>query len=165
MRNFFAIRLVLLATCFFIFLIQAKAQFNYDEEKVPPYTLPDVLETVNGQRVANKTLWEKARRPEILGLFENEVYGKTPKGYDSIRFITTNENAAAMEGKAHLKEIKILVYNKHKSVDINLVLFTPNDVKGAAPAFLLINNRSSRNTAPARDTLSGFWPAEMVIDK
>src|SRR5690606_21635058 len=24
---------------------------------------------------------------------------------------------------------------------------------------------SSRNTAPARDTLSGFWPAEMVIDK
>ena len=69
-----------------------------------------------------------------------------------------------MNGKAHLKEVEIVVYNNRKPVRINLVLFVPTSAKKPAPAFLLINNRSRRNTAPERDTLSGFWPAERAID-
>ncbi len=150
---------------FLLFLgMQVKAQ-NYDESKVPPYKLPDVLETNNGQPVANKKMWEEVRRPEIKSLFENEVYGRIPKTYDRIVFSVIHENSTSMNGKAHLKEVQIKVYNNDKSVDINLVLFTPNHVRKPAPAFLLINNRSSRNTAPARDTISGFWPAEMIIDE
>src|SRR5690606_6547532 len=113
-----AVKIIVL---FLLLGVQVKAQ-NYDESKVPPYQLPEVLETLKGDLVANKAMWEKNRRPEILNLFENEVYGQMPKKYDRIAFSITHENATAMNGKAHLKEVQIKVYNNKKSVVINLVL-------------------------------------------
>jgi inner membrane protein involved in colicin E2 resistance len=34
-------------------------QANYDESKVPAYTLPDVLKTSANKDVKNKTTWER----------------------------------------------------------------------------------------------------------
>ena len=153
----------LIVCLFIITLIQVEAQ-NYDETKVPSYTLPELLKTSDGQIVKSTSDWERMSRPEVLTLFENHVYGQMPKSYDSIKFTVAKEESNAMSGKAHLKEVTISVWKKMKSVDIHLTLFTPLAVKKPAPVFLLINNRSKRNTDPSRDTLSEFWPAEMVID-
>ena len=137
---------------------------NYDESKVPAYTLPDPLTTLSGKKITTSASWTSTRRPEILRLFEDNVYGRLPKQFDSIRFYLQHEDNQAMQGKAHLKQIAITTWNNNKSITINLVLFIPNNVKKPAPTFLLINNRSARNTAPARDTVSEFWPAEMIIN-
>lgn len=147
----------------FLLIINVHAQ-NYDEAKVPAYTLPDVLKTSDNMSVTNKSLWEKVRRPEILTLFENNIYGQMPKTYDSIQFSITNEEADAMKGKCRLKEVQIKVFKNGTSVKIDLTLFIPNNLKGKAPAFLLINNRDKNNTDARRTTKSGFWPADMVID-
>lgn len=148
---------------FFILLLKAQAQ-NYDESKVPAYTLPDVLKTSSGIDVAKVPAWEKVRRPEILTLFENNVYGQMPKAYDKIKFTITHEDASAMNGKAHLKEVQVEVIKNNKPVKIDLVLFIPNKRNKPAPAFLLINNRDKNNTDDTRATKSEFWPAEMLID-
>jgi hypothetical protein len=87
-----------------------------------------------------------------------------PKDYDSIKLTVTNDVSNAMNGKARLKEVIISVWRKNKTVDIHLTLFIPNNAKNPAPVFLLINNRDKKNTDAARDTLSEFWPAEMIID-
>ena len=137
---------------------------NYDEAKVPEYALPDVLKTSGNAAVKDKATWEKVRRPEILKLFEENIYGQMPKTYSSIKYSIINENANAMNGKAKLKQVLIEVINNNKSVKINLVLFVPNHVKKPVPAFLLINNRGKENIDPTRATKSEFWPAEMVID-
>lgn len=137
---------------------------NYDESKVPFYTLPDVLESVNKKKITNVKDWESVRRPEILTLFEENVYGEMPKSFDKINFKIKNENKNAMNGKAHLKEVEIAVTNNNETVIINMVMFVPTQIKKPAPAFLLINNRGKNNTSPTRDTISGFWPAEQVID-
>ncbi|WP_246150867.1 glucuronyl esterase domain-containing protein [Adhaeribacter aerolatus] len=144
-------------------IARAQAQ-NYDEAKVPAYTLPDVLKTSDGQLVKNKPDWEKKRRPEVLTLFENNIYGQMPKTFDNLTYKVTNEVKDAMNGKAHLKEVTITVTKGNKSADIHLVLFTPNHVKKPVPAFLLINNRGKENTDPTRATKSEFWPAETVIE-
>ncbi len=154
---------LLLSLTFIISFIDASAQ-NYDEAKVPAYTLPDVLKTTAGKVVTNKAVWEKNRRPEVLRLFENNVYGQMPKTCDSIKFAITNEIANAMDGRAHLKEIKITVWKINKSLQIHLILFIPNNRKRLAPAFLLINNRDKNNTDLSREIKSEFWPAEMMID-
>lgn len=150
------------------FVIKVQAQdhneANYDESKVPKYTLPDVLKTSTNTEVKNKMTWEKVRRPEILKLFEDNIYGQMPKSYDNIKYSVINENAAAMNGKAKLKQVLIEVFNNNKSVKINLVLFVPNNANKPAPVFLLINNRGKENTDPTRATKSDFWPAEMLID-
>jgi len=139
-------------------------QANYDESKVPEYTLPAVLKTTGNKEVKNKETWEKVRRPEIVTLFEDNIYGQMPKTYSSIKYSVTNENANAMNGKAKLKEVLIEVLNNNKSLKINLVLFVPNSATKPVPAFLLINNRGKENTDPTRATKSDFWPAEMLID-
>lgn len=137
---------------------------NYDEDKAGSYLLPDILKTENGKNVETVDEWENSRRPELLHLFEDNVYGQMPKDFDKLEFSVVNSDAEAMGGKAEMKEVQIKVSRDGESVTINLVLFVPSKKKEKVPAFLLINNRSARNTAPLRDTLSGFWPAEMVIE-
>ncbi|QHV97621.1 alpha/beta fold hydrolase [Spirosoma endbachense] len=153
---------------FFVILIKGHAQnafqANYDESKVPPYTLPDVLKTTGNVAVKSKVMWEKIRRPEIIKLFEENVYGQMPKSYERLTYSIKNENAGAMAGKATLKEVLIEVVNNNKPVKINLVLFVPNKQKKPVPVFVLINNRGKNNTDPTRAEKSDFWPAEMVID-
>ena len=145
------------------FLHRGYAQ-NYDESKVPAYTLPDVLLTTRNQVVSDKLTWERYRRPEVLAFFRNDVYGQMTHTYEDLEFIFTNMASGAMNGKATLKEADITVKKVGKSVKIHLVYFIPNNRKGPVPVFLLINNRDKKNTDPARNEKSEFWPAEAIID-
>jgi len=143
---------------------QVPLEANYDEASVPAYTLPDVLTTTTNRTVKTKTTWETLRRPEIIHLFEENVYGQMPTIVDHLTYSIKNENANAMAGKAHLKEVLIEVTHNQKQLRINLVLFVPTQPKGPVPVLLLINNRSRQNTDPTRTHKSEFWPAELVID-
>ncbi|MVM34571.1 acetylxylan esterase [Spirosoma sp. HMF4905] len=157
-----------LSCLFLVILIQLQAQnsevANYDEANVPAYSLPDLLKTTTNQEVRTKTAWEKIRRPEIIKLFEENVYGQMPKTVDRLTYSIKSGDTQAMAGKATLKEVVIEVVQHNRSVKINLVLFVPTKINKPAPVFLLINNRSKDNTDPTRTHKSDFWPAEMVID-
>lgn len=159
---------LLAASIFFLSIVLVQAQdhkeSNYDESKVPLYTLPDPLKTEAGKTIRNKDQWEKIRKPETLRLFEENIYGQVPKNYDSIKYSAIHEDTGAMNGKAHLKEVLIEVFRRNKSVKINLVLFIPNNTSDPAPAFLLINNRAKDQTDPTRTVKSDFWPAELAIE-
>ena len=161
-------RTLLLASIIFASIISVKAQdqieSNYDEAKVPAYTLPDPLNSLAGKKISNKKEWEKTRKPEILRLFEDNIYGQLPKDYDKITFTTIHEDSNSMNGKAHLKEVLIEVFRINKSIKIKLVVFIPKNAPKPVPAFLLINNRPKENTDPSREQKSEFWPAEEVIN-
>ena len=154
----------LLAGVFNSLNAQNATESNYDESRVPGYVLPATLKTAGNKPVKHKRSWEKIRRPEILKLFEENIYGQMPKQYSSFSFTVQQEDDNAMNGKARLKQVLIEVFNNNQSVKINLVMFVPNAIKKPAPAFLLINNRGKENTDPTRATKSEFWPAEMLID-
>jgi dienelactone hydrolase len=143
-----------------VIVLSSKAQQNPGTEN---FLLPDLLTNTDGIKISDNKAWEKERRPEILQLFEDNVYGEVPKDFDSINFKLNKEDPMALEGKATLKEIGIEVFRNGQSVMINLVLFIPNEVKKPAPAFLLINNRPIENTDPTREVKREFWPAEEVI--
>lgn len=59
-------------------MLFAQREVNYDEDKVPSYVLPELLQLQNGEKVTSVEQWEKQRRPEIMELFASEVYGRTP---------------------------------------------------------------------------------------
>jgi len=143
---------------------QRPASTNYDESKVPEYSLPPVLTTSSGKKVRSVKVWENNRRPEILGLFAENIYGQMPLKYDKISYTIIKEDKNNMNGKAHLKEVLIEVFKNNKSVKINLTLFIPNQKTAPAPVFLLINNRPKENTDPSRIVKSEFWPAEVLIE-
>src|ERR1700679_4016727 len=53
---------------------------NYDESKANPFpNLPDPLVMNNGRRVTTAKQWRTKRRPEIVELFDREIYGRVPK--------------------------------------------------------------------------------------
>lgn len=124
------------------FSLQAVYAQNYDESKVGEYTLPELLVTESRQTVSTPEQWENIRRPEILKLFEDHVYGQVPKDFDDIKFKVTNQDKKAMDGKATLKEVAITVTRNNKLVTMNLLMFRPNKIKKPVPMFLVINHRS-----------------------
>ncbi|MBW6533763.1 MAG: acetylxylan esterase [Mariniphaga sp.] len=156
-------KIISLILIFFFSLQMGYAQ-NYDESKVGEYQLPELLVTESGQTISTSEHWETLRRPEILKLFENHVYGQVPKDFDDIKFKITKQDKKAMDGKATLKEVAISVTRNNKSVTINLLMFTPNKVKKPVPMFLVINHRGLKTMDVTRQNKDGFWPAEKVIE-
>src|SRR5581483_5973418 len=52
---------------------------NYDESKAGPFTkLPDPLRMNNGKLVKTAKDWWIKWRPEIVELFDREIYGRVP---------------------------------------------------------------------------------------
>ena len=79
---------------------------NYDESKMPSYVLPDPLIFNDGLPVKNKSEWKK-RRIEIVDLFENEIFGKTPAGKVHLSSKVLSENRSALNGNAIRKEVQL----------------------------------------------------------
>ena len=133
---------------------------NYDESRVPQYTLPNLLAA--GKRpIATPAQWT-ARREEILGLFRDTVYGRSPERPRLVTFSVLEDNPRAMDGAATLRRIRIISVQAERSHQFELTLFLPN-TPGRVPVFLFINNRETSHTDPTRTEKSGFWPAERLI--
>lgn len=137
---------------------------NYDESKVGNFILPDVLTTESGQKISTNEEWETIRRPEILRLFENHVYGIVPKDFDKISFKTLETNKKSLNGQATYRKVAINVSRNGQTATIYLNLFTPNKGKKRPPVFLVINHRGAKTMDISRVTKTEFWPAEEVID-
>ena len=48
-------------------------RYNYDESKIPAYTIPDPLTLADGAKVKDAKTWNQTRRPELMALFENSA--------------------------------------------------------------------------------------------
>jgi hypothetical protein len=138
------------------------SEFNYYEEKVPAYALPDVLANSAGNRITTAKEWAKVRRQEVLELFRENVYGRVPSTPFTKTFTVVNEDKNAMGGSATLKQVDITIQSEGKSLVIHLILFIPNNSLKPVPAFLLIN-LGSRTIDPTRKEKNEWWPAEEIV--
>ncbi|MCU0519561.1 MAG: acetylxylan esterase [Anaerolineae bacterium] len=113
--------------------------FNYDESKVPDYTLPDPLVFEDGSPVVDAGAWLVRRRPEILALFEEHVYGRAPAEPVTVSVDSTSLVAGALDGLATRKEITLRLAGASSHLDINILVYLPQARKGAVPLFIGLN--------------------------
>lgn len=173
--------------------ISAMAQVpppNYDESKVPEYTLPDPLVMEDGTPVTTPEQWNTRRRPEILKLFSEQVYGKYPDAEFPITFREISRNDNALGGKAIRKEVEIQVTQKGEPVVMTMLLYIPKSQR-PAPVFWGWNFRgnhsvttdpevrlnpnwirngnpgvvNNRSTEASRGSQVSRWPIEKIIDR
>ena len=145
--------------------LSAKQQgANYEEARAGTYVLPDPLKTAAGQVVRRAAEWP-ARRAEILNLFREHVYGRSPGKPEDLRFSVVEHVTDAMTGSATLKRVAIVSSQAGRQHRFELTLFLPVRPRGPVPVFLLLNNRPSTNTDPTRREKSGFWPAERLVER
>jgi hypothetical protein len=154
-------RHLLLAAMSVLSITAAEAQpkgYNYDEAKLPPYTLPDVLQTADGKLVTKKKEWEKVRRPELLKLFEEQVYGRIPAAPKYFRYEFRSLDSKVFNGLATRKEVIIHLTDKKGGPTIELLLYVPNRRKAPAPAFVGLNFLGNHSvSADPAITLSTKW--------
>lgn len=137
-----------------------KWDVNYDESKVPDYELPDALTCNDGSPVSDATCWEMKRRPEILNLFEEHVYGRMPGRPEGLTFGVTSE-AEALDGRAFRKEVSVYFRNEGDDPRMDLLLYLPAGRSGPVPCFLGLNFRGNHTVRDEPEiTLSQRWMRE-----
>lgn len=112
---------------------------NYDEAKVPKYTLPDPLVTSDGQRVSDAATWREKRRQEILRIFETQMYGKMPGRPEKMKFVTKSTTPGALGGKATRKQVTVLFAGDPSGPKMDILLYLPSGAKKPVPMFLGLN--------------------------
>ena len=165
-------------------LEQVIAKVNYDESKVPVYTLPDVLTLTNGRKVTTKKEWVEKRRPELLRLFETQIYGKAPVRSKDLHFRLLNEDREALGGLATRKEVAVYLTKDEKHY-LTVLMYLPNRRKGTVPMFFGINFKGNHAIHPdegitfpseermiaygrkrmfPRGSAASRWPVEMLME-
>lgn len=111
---------------------------NYDESKVGNYTLPDPLVLANGKPVTDSKTWLRKRRPEILKLYEDKIYGQSPARVPAMKFDVLDINRRALNGRAIRKQVDIS-FPSHTNPVLHVLLYTPADAKKPVPTFLCLS--------------------------
>jgi len=118
---------------------------NYDEAIANPCPeLPEILITEKGKKVTTPDMWWNTRRPELVELFESEVYGRIPENVPSVTWkveIVDNERV----GRIPVIAKKLVGYVDNSAyplinVDIEMVVVLPTNVKGPVPVLIMFGN-------------------------
>jgi len=110
-----------------------------DEASVPPYQLPPILVSSEGKPITTAEEWFNLRRPQLMALFGNLIYGVVPAPESPITttFGVVKTDREFMEGKATRKDVRLRFENAKGSAEMQILVFTPNGLGQPAPAFLL----------------------------
>ncbi len=131
---------------------------NYDESKVPPYVLPELLAGADGSAIRTVDEWESVRRPEILDLFERYVYGRVPQGTCTQTNEILKHRGNALNGLADRREMKISLAGNDKVVSFNLLVYLPAGAEEPVPVFMGYNFYGNHTVQPDTGILvTGSW--------
>jgi len=146
-------------------LDEAGEGLNVREENVPKFVLPDPLVFEDGSPVKTAEDWITRRRPEVLNLLRENVYGIRPSTAYEVEFkeIAKQENVYGIGATA--KHVAVDIKTEKGARSFDFVLVTPKSV-GPVPVIILINHRwSIESLDKAVGQKSSFWPAEMLARK
>jgi hypothetical protein len=121
--------------------------FIFTEELVPPYTLPNPLVFDDGTPVESQPDWLR-RRPELLHLLEEHIYGRTPSLPYELSIHTDEDWTPAMQGIAKRKQLTLTISTQYGALDANLLLYAPANTPDPVPAFLGLNFDGNHSIEP-----------------
>jgi len=123
--------------------------YNYDESKIPPYHLLDPLRMEDGQPVTTAEQWFTERRPQIMQLFEENIFGRSPAASKNAvvhaRIIERDNHA--LDGLAIREQIELtfdpapgIIRSPQVERTMRLLLYVPANAKHRpAPVVLGLN--------------------------
>lgn len=178
-------------TLFLLLLLLTASSFaqqpeaNYDEARVPHYTLPDLLTCQDGTIVGSVRQWERHRRPELLRLLADSEYGRTPKAKVKVGYEVIAENGKAFDGKATQQQVMFTFRGQGREVKALALVYIPNHRRGRVPVFIGYNfpgnhaitddpavrfspyfeRLASNDVALQRASGMSRWPIGMIIER
>jgi hypothetical protein len=130
---------------------------NYDEALVGTYSLPDPLVLSNGKPVRDAKTWWAKRRPEIVRLFEEDQFGRSPGRPPGMSFDVFDKGTPALGGKAIRRQVAVYFSADKSGPKMDLLLYLPSGASKPVP--LLLNVSFSANSTTVDDP--GIKPGEV----
>ncbi|MCQ2110524.1 MAG: acetylxylan esterase [Bacteroidaceae bacterium] len=149
---------------------------NYSELTANPYIFyPEALVTNAGKPVKSARMWNKVRRPEIVKMFEDEVYGHIPENVPGVTWKVTSEEKKDYQGiPVVVRNLAGVVDNSIYpaiSVEIQAQIMWPQSVnqefqKAGVPVIMEFGFISSGNSPMmmARPSAQPSWQ-QMALDR
>lgn len=141
-----------------------RSEFNFDESRVPNYQLPDplLLESQNNRIVTTSQDWTTERRPVVLQLFRENVYGVRPTTQYTIEFEEVGRLDNVFDIGATGRQIRTTIQVGTKSHSFDFVIFVPHS-ETPVPLIIHINNRNLVQLKSEKESFDSFWPVEKLV--
>ena len=120
---------------------------NYDESKIPAFTLPDPLVDNAGKTVSSPDAWP-GRRAEILELFEKQVYGVQPSEPVGLEVESVHTSG---QGDVRRKMITLRCSRNGRHVDLHMLMYLPKSTPGPHRVFVGLNFNGNHTISAERD--------------
>ena len=130
---------------------------NYDESRVGTYTLPDPLVLAEGKPVRDVKTWNQKRRPEIVRLFEENQFGRSPARPAEMSFEVFDQGTPALDGKALRRQVTVYFSRDKRGPKMDLLVYLPAGARQPVP--LLLNLSFTANSSAVDDP--GIKPGEV----
>ncbi|HZS09805.1 MAG TPA: acetylxylan esterase [Blastocatellia bacterium] len=130
---------------------------NYDESRVGSYTLPDALVFADGKPVRDAQTWFRKRRPEIVRLFEQNQFGRSPGRPAGMSFDVFDRGTPALGGQAIRRQVTVWFSRDKAGPKMDLLIYLPAAARKPVP--LLLNLSFTANSSVVDDP--GVKPGEV----
>lgn len=124
-------------------------EVNQDESKVQDFVLPELLTSRDGKKITTVAEWEQQRRPELITLFSNQMYGSSFSLIASDphrKHNTIAEDPGSLNGKAICKQVKLTVRLDDFIREALLLIYLP-ETTNKVPVFLSYNFQGNHSVS------------------
>ncbi len=123
---------------------------NYDESKANPFPdVPDPLTLKNGQKATTAAMWWEKRRPELVDMFSEYVYGRVPANVPKVTWtVTAVDHEMIGFTPVIAKDLIGHVDNSlYPAIDvkIHMTLVTPAAAKAPVPVLMMFGRAGFPN--------------------
>jgi hypothetical protein len=119
-------------------VVAAPEGFNYEEAKVPPYTVPDPLRGADGRVISKAGEWTGGLREETRSLLEREMFGRAP-ARPSLWYRVVGEAVPMPGGKVLRKQVEVSLSGREEGPFLDLLICVPAGAKGPVPLVFGLN--------------------------
>ncbi len=137
--------------------VNGQHEINYSEEDVPAFQLPQLLQLENGKTVSSEEDWIRTRRPEILKMYKEHVYGHNPEVQIEITAQLIEEGISKAFTNTRRKQVRLKFENQGRKSEALLLIFLPLQSK-SVPIFVGYNFYGNHTTCDDNEIiLTSAW--------
>src|SRR3954447_12555217 len=122
---------------------------NDDESKIGQYTLPDPLRLSNAQPVTTAKDWIPRRRPEIVRLYEENQFGRSPERARDISYDVFDKGTPAYNGAVKRKQLTVHFSKDASGPKADVLIYLP--ARATKPVPLLLTPSFIANSTMVSD--------------